>query len=193
MEKELKDLFGDDFLVPLSEFCESLESNDIDTLLDKFEDDDPFCDIMDDNFSLFDVSLSPSSLESEFSTSSHQYTSNVHQERRRSSSNSISTIKVADTKVDCSSRCGNWKVVKQETKVICSSSRNDVKKVKKKKVTGISLLAKPPKVNKAKKQLNGTRICPTRFAAYFYQHHDYCSNPNKIANNSSTEATASSP
>ncbi|XP_015785735.1 uncharacterized protein LOC107363076 [Tetranychus urticae] len=191
MEKELKDLFEDDFLEPLSAFCESLESNDIDTLLTKFEEDDPFIDFVDDNFSLFDVSLSPS-LENEFSTSSHQFTSNVHQERRRSSSNSISTIKVADTKVDCSSRCGNWKVVKQETKVICSSSRNDVKKVKKKKVTGISLLAKPPKVNKTKKQLNGTRICPTRFAAYFYQHHDYCSNPNKIAN-SSAEATASSP
>ncbi|XP_074601180.1 uncharacterized protein LOC141855160 [Brevipalpus obovatus] len=191
------------FGTQLSEFCESIESSDIDQFISSFEDKGQFDDLdLDLNFSLFDGF--GSMLEADFSTP---------QERRRNSSNST-TIKV-ETKLD-SSRSGNRKT-KQETtmttttttsKYVTSSNCNNssgcnrIKKVKsknnkKKKVAGISLLAKPPKVTKVKKSINENRICPSRFAAYFYRTHDYCSNPNKlyqdhISKNCSPKSSSSS-
>lgn len=166
-DEDEDDFFGMQLDPSLSAFCESIESTDIDQLISTIEETDKFEDF-DLNFSLFDGLTSL--LDADF---------NTPQERRRSSS-SVTTIKV-DNKSE-SSRCSNWKV-KQETKYVSSCSVKKVKS-KKKKVTGISLLAKPPKVTKVKKQINDSRICPTRFAAYFYQTHDYCSNPNKAKTDS---------
>jgi len=72
-----------------------------------------------------------------------------------------------------------WKVVGQETRVIWSRS-TDIKKLKKKKIKGTSLLAKPTKAKAKKPILNGSRVCPALFSSYFYRNHDYCSNPNKL-------------
>lgn len=161
------DLLDDDFcglsLEPLSAFCESIESSDIETFLQEFEDSEKCLD-SDTGYSLFD-DINPL-IESELSE--------MNGKRYPSGSNE-NLVKAGETRI------GSWsKLVKSESKIL--RSRNDfIKKKNKKKVKGVSLLAKPPKskkiVNSSKKSSNGVWICPIRFAAYFYQHHNYCSNP----------------
>jgi len=176
-------VFSDDFcsipLEPLSAFCDGIEADDIDKLLEKFEESEKLAEFecqltcFDDILPMVEVELSGNG------------GGNSSVKRAGSSS---SNCKV-DNKVDTRSCC-NRKKVEAETRMIWSM--NDVKKVKKKKMKGVSLLAKPPKnISKVKKHasFNSSPFMFIRFAAYFYQHHDYCTNPNKVSINSNENSS----